>query len=1065
MKDKLKRIIVVTILLIVFINFKNIEVYANRTYNFKNITVEQGLSQSTAETIIQDSDGYIWIGTNDGLNKYNGYNMKIYRHNNKDSNSLINSHILDLEEDNNKNLWIGTVNGVSKLNLMTDEITNYDDSKDGGDLSNYNTGDIIIRKNGDILVGTSNGLNLYNEKEDKFERILEDKLNNQVIHNLAEDNEGNLWVATQYGVDKVNIEKNTVNHYDIGRTNETNDKKINSIYFDRDGYIWAGGYNDGLYKINIKTDEIKKYQKEENNTNSIPSETIKDIKRDSLGNLWIGTEMGFALYRPESDDFEVFKNKSQDPSSVVGNNVYSIMEDRNGLLWIGTYTGISIVNPNNKIKYFGHDPFDNDSLSSSVVHGIYEDAKGVVWIGTNSDGLNVVNLEDKKNTKLTVDKKQISDDNIRDIVGIGDYIVVGTTKGLNIINRETKTNDIYTQKDGLLDNTITALFIDNQNHLWIGAPNGVSIMNLDSREIVDITHIIKRYMKDSMYVKSIYQDEKGYYWIGGFLDEGLLRLDPSNESSKLFKNSINDNKSISSNTIRTIKEDTQGNLWLGTSCGLNKFDYDTETFTSYTTEDGLSNNIVYGILFDKEDNPWMSTNIGINKFDIEKNQFEKFGITDGLQGNEYNGNAAYETKDGQFLFGGINGMNSFKPEDLNSDLSIEKVQFDGFEVKGNYYKDINNKKFNYSDNLINIKMFTPVFENNNIQYIYKLKGLDTDWNITNSNEVNYASLMPGDYEFLVKYRDDNGQISEESSMKFTIRPPFLLSETAIIIYILLFIIMVFRQLNRVQVLNKMVEEKTKELNQEMKKNNELLNKIIDVERIKNNYFVNLSHELRTPLNVMYTTEQLITTLNEKDKGINKSDVDRYMNVMNRNIKRLLNLINNIIDTSKIENGSYQLNIEEHNIVYVVEEAALSLSEYIKSKNIDLIIDTDTEEKIMNCDAYEIERCIVNLVSNAAKFTKEGGYIKVFIYDMKEEVKIVVEDNGIGISKENQDTVFDRFKQVIDKESEVKGGSGLGLSITKNIIKMHSGTITLESEIGKGCRFIILLPSINKTENQ
>ena len=1054
---KFRKIIVSIIFLTMFININYTKTYADKMYNFKNITAEDGMSQSTAETIIQDKNGYIWIGTNDGLNKYNGYEMKVYRHDNKNKNSLVNSYIVDLKEDEQGNIWIGTANGVSKLDPNTDKITNYTDEEDSGNLSHRNTGEILIRSNGDVLLGTTDGLNIYNKEEDRFERILEKNLINQNILSLTEDNSGNLWIGTEFGLEKIDKELNNVIHYDIGKdTNEKDVKKINDVKFDEFGYIWASSDNDGLYKINIKTNKITKYENDKKNSNSLPSNVIRDVTRDSLGNLWVGTGEGLALYRPETDDFSVFINKIYDNSSIVGNNIYSIMEDRNGLLWIGTYTGISVMEPRNKMNLFRHDPLNENTISSNVIHGVYEDDEDMLWIGTNSDGLNIVDEINRKVIRLNASEGSISDNNIKDITGKGDYIVIATRSGLNIIDKKNETIDIYTKNDGLLDDLITTVFIDDKNNLWIGSPDGVNIMDLETKKIIDVTYTIEKYTKNDMYVKSIYQDERGYYWIGGFLDEGLLRLDPQKKETKLFNRTENDESTISSNTIRVIQEDSKGNLWIGTSYGLNKFNYDTEEFESYTTLDGLSNNIIYSILFDEDDNPWVSTNMGITKFNISENRFEKFNISDGLQGNEFNGNAAFKRKNGDFLFGGINGINLFDPNELSSSQKTEEVKFDEFEVKGNKYKDINNKEFNYSDNLISVKLFVPVFENDNIQYMYKMQGLEDEWRITNSNEINYGGLTHGEYELLVKYRDDNGRISEESSVKFTIKSPPWLSNSALVLYIIIIIIAVYKQLNRVKELNKKVAEKTRELNEEMEKNNKLLNRIIDIERIKNNYFVNLSHELRTPLNVMYTTEQLINVLNAKEEGIKKEDVNKYMSVMNRNIKRLLNLINNIIDTSKIENGNYRLNIKKHNIVYVVEEATLSLSEYIRSKNIDLIIDTDIEEKMMACDAYEIERCIVNLVSNSAKFTKEGGYIKVFIYDLGDQVKIVVEDNGIGISKENQDTVFDRFKQVIDKESEVKGGSGLGLSITKNIIEMHGGTIELESEIGQGCKFTIIL---------
>ena len=318
--------------------------------------------------------------------------------------------------------------------------------------------------------------------------------------------------------------------------------------------------------------------------------------------------------------------------------------------------------------------------------------------------------------------------------------------------------------------------------------------------------------------------------------------------------------------------------------------------------------------------------------------------------------------------------------------------------------------------------------------------------------------MPGKYTIKVKAENYHGVMSEENSVKFTIRYPILLSPFAFIIYIIIIILFIFRNSIRVRKLDRLVNKKTEALRMEMEKNNELFNKIINLEKNKNKYFVNLSHELRTPLNVISSTLQLIQEYNKKEQGIDKNKIEYHTYVMKRNTNRLLNLINNIIDNSKIEHGNYRLNIKDENIVYIVEESVLTLKDYIEEKGINLIIDPEIEEKIIECDRYEIERCIVNLVNNAYKFTKSGGTIEVIIKDLYNEVEISVIDTGIGIDKDYQKFIFDRFNQVVDAQSEVKGGSGLGLTITKNIVEMHNGNISVESELNKGSKFTITLPA-------
>lgn len=291
--------------------------------------------------------------------------------------------------------------------------------------------------------------------------------------------------------------------------------------------------------------------------------------------------------------------------------------------------------------------------------------------------------------------------------------------------------------------------------------------------------------------------------------------------------------------------------------------------------------------------------------------------------------------------------------------------------------------------------------------------------------------------------------------------PFWKSTEAIVLYALLIIVIVsiaiYVNTNRVNILDEMVSRRTRELNEEMEKNTELLNKVIDLEKRKNAYLVNISHELRTPLNVLHSIQQLIRELNKSEEGISKEKLDDYMIISEKNINRLLKIINDLIDTSKVEHGNYNINVKENDIVYIVEEAALSLKEYIESRNIELIIDPEIEEKIIECDSNEIERCIINLVSNAAKFTHSGGTIWISVKEVKDKVKIEVSDTGIGIEEKNLEYIFDKFNQIIDPNCEVKGGSGLGLTITKNIVKLHNGEIYVESEINKGSKFTIILP--------
>ena len=1064
MKTMNKKYIIYMLLLIILLITTNIVyVSAYNNINFKNITSEDGLSQGTVETIIQDDQGYIWLGTNDGLCRYNGYEFKIYKHDEELENSITNNYIVDIKQDNSGNIWVGTANGLSKIDTKTDLITNYNMNDEEKSLSHYNIGDILITKSGDVLVGTSDGLNIYNEKKDEFYRIFnkDSDLSSQFIRSLAEDENQNIWVATNNGIDKIDI-KNNKNIISFKTGDGKFDISENDIYvvrYDPKGYIWAGALKEGLNRIDINTNEVKQYKNDDRDEKSLPGNHVKDILRDSSGNLWVGTDNGLAKYNEQTENFATYKNKIYDKTSLVNDEVFSIQEDESGLIWVGTYAGISMFDPNTNIEHYKKDPFDENSISDNSIHGIYEDKDGLLWVGTNSKGVNVINRKNYNVKHLNKTSKDypISDDNINDIVGIDNKIFIATKNGLNEVDKDLKTINIYNTEDGICNNNITALFADSKKNVWIGTANGISVLNTNTNEIIDITDILTNHNIEDQYIKVIYEDSKGNYWVGCFIDGGLVKIDPNKRTIENYRNKKEDKTSISSNNIRSIVEDKNGNLYIGTSYGLNKLNESNNTFERYLEKDGLSNNTVYGLLVDDNNNLWASTNLGISKLDTNTMTFETFNIIDGFQGNEFNGRAYYKNKSGELFFGGINGLNIFRPNDINMSRYVPTVIFDEFKVNGKVYKDINNQEFKYDENTINISVFISNYKNTkNIQYMYKLEGVSDSWDISRSNNINYSDLAPGTYTLKIKARSYSGKVSDESAVKFIIKPPIWKSKAAILIYLIIITIVIYRTINSVKRLDNLVKNKTLQLTKEMEKNDKLLKKVIELEKRKNNYFVNLSHELRNPLNVISSTEQLVTELNKSKDGIGKSKLNGCMQVVRRNTKRLLNLINNIIDTAKIESGSYQLNIREHDIVYIVEEATLSLKDYIERKGIELIIDPEMEEKIIKCDEHEIERCIVNLVSNAAKFTPEGGTIEVTIEDLDEKVKIIVKDTGIGIDKKYHDSIFNRFNQVVDQGAESKGGSGLGLTITKQIIDMHGGQISVESELGKGCKFIIIL---------
>ena len=1045
-KRHFKKLITTTLVGITVLTPINKLSYAqSKNLIFNNINIEQGISQSTIEDIFQDSEGYIWLGTNDGLNRYNGYEFKIYNYE-EYQNSISHNGITDITEDKYGNIWVNTVSGVNKINKKTEKISNY--TEINGKIKEDSTTEIIVTKDNNILVGTYEGLNIYNAKEDRFDIILEQKdgILSSCIYSIDEDINGNIWIGTELGLNKLSKDFKVLETY-------TSESEIYNIFCDdENGFVWAGSDSSGLLKIDTKTKEVKQYINNIEDLNSLPANQVGAIIRDSKGNLWVGTTNGLARYNEKNDSFDVYKNKVYDKNSLVYNDVRSIIEDREGVLWVGTYSGISIFDTESSIKYYNAGLDDGYLLSENMVHGIYEDDEGYLWIGSRTKGVNIIDRENNTSKSINMENNNVIQSNsINDITGYKDFIFVATDAGVLKINKKENTIQNYNLEDGLIGENVKDIFVCDKNYLWIGSTNGLNLLDIENDKIIDMTD----YVDEGSYVRYVYQGQDGSYYIGFLRDGGLGIIEPNSKETKYYKNIPNDKTSISSNRVRYINEDSKGNIWIGTSYGLNKYDPKTKVFKRYTTSDGIANNTIYGVLVDDNDNIWVSTNKGISQIDTKNNTVNNLSVTDGLQGNEFNGNAAFKSKSGELFFGGINGLNAFYPEDVNSINNKSKVIFDGFKVNDKDYLDINGLKFDNNTENIKIKFFTPVYSSNkNISYEYELIGSNSSKATTKENYVIYNDLLPGKYTFKVRAVDSRGDISDSETIEFSIKYPFWMSPIACFIYLVIVILFIINNKYKLKYLDRLVKSRTKELEEQMIKNEELYNNNIKIEENKNKYLVNLSHELRTPLNVISSTNQLLLELSKKD-NIKSDKLAYYIDISERNCNRLLNLVNNILDNTKLQSKMYTLNLKEVDIIYLVEETSLTLIDYIKSKSIELIIDPEVEEKVILCDDYEIERCIVNLVSNAAKFTPEGGNITITIKDLDDKVMISVLDTGVGIEEKYHKTIFDRFNQVDNDES--KGGSGLGLSITSKIVELHKGEIYVESKVGEGSNFVIILP--------
>lgn len=1056
-----------TIFLFMFICLFSYDAFAikNDNINFQSLTVDDGLSQSLVEYIYQDSNGYIWIGTNDGLNRYNGNEVKVYKNIKNDDTSISNNMISSIVEDNEKNLWIGTDGGLNKMNLINGQITKYLVSDKDKLYSNTVVDELMIDSKGRLWVCTINGLNLYDSENDKFIKVAEDYLENKGLQDITEDHEGNIWIATREGLFKYNYEANTMKtfYHDENDKNTISENNIFSLYYSQKK-LWIGTKVGGLNVMDLEDYSIKKYTHETDNPKSIPSNLVRDIIRDNNDNIWIATDQGLATFDESDETFYTYKSNTN-KYSICDNNVINLYQDRLGVIWIGTFGGISKFYINKDFKVYRNEPEDDNSLSSSSVCGIYEDDEGMVWVGTFNSGINRINTSSDNISRFYNDvnnENSLSSNRIKDITGIENEIWIATDNGLNKYDKITGNFTVYKKSDddnSIVNNEIRVLYIDKDGLLWIGTRGGISTFDRKGR----FTSYNKLLEANGIYEKTIsaiYENAEGIMWFGLGNDGGLVKYNRKTGEVKNYLYDNNNENSLSNNTVRSITEDSKGNLWVGTQDGLNKLNKETDEFTVYTYTDGLSNNFIYGVLVDDDDNIWVSTNYGVSMYDQANDKFIRYYEADGLGTNEFNGFSYHKNKKGEIYFGGVNGLTKFNPLNIHLNMETSDVIVDIIRTSGGVEVKVDDKiVLDYDSRELYVKFFIPEYKNiNQMQYAYKLEGMDSDWIFSGSeNYARYASLPPGKYKMLISGRNYNGVWSDISSINIKVKNSIWKTPFAYYTYIFILTIVGYYFYNQIRILDTLVKKRTHQLNVKLNENETLYKSLIQAEKYKNNYFVNLSHELRTPLNVILSIEQLIKSLIKSGIQIENDKIEGYMNTLGGNSKRLLNLINNIIDTSKIDSGAYRLNKEELDIVSLVEDTALSMVELAKLKNINLIVDPQIEELAICCDRLDIERCVVNLVGNAIKFTESEGNITVTISKLEDKVKISIKDTGIGIEEKYHNSIFDRFGQAYDGSSEEFGGSGLGLTLTKNIINLHGGDIKVVSKIGEGSEFIILLP--------
>ena len=1027
---------------ILFFLFLQLQIYPQTSnITFEHFSVAQGMNEPLIEHVIQDRNGYIWFASWGGLEKFDGYKFKLYEHDPNNPQSIDKAFVQTLYEDRDGIIWVGTFNGLEKFDKEKDSFTHYSPHPPGPEteLSNH-VFSICEDKDGFLWIGTGNGLNKFDKTTGKFTCFRKGENNTASISGnfigaVSVDISGSLWIGTGIGLDTLDRKTGNFKHvwFDPDNKSEWSITQVNAIFEDKAGIIWIG-MNKGIIAFDKKTGSFTPYMNEIG--------WITSICEDESGLLWIGSsESGLYSFDKKTNKPHNFVHDEKDPASLSSNIIYSVLFERSGTLWIATRWGVNKLNLHQ--KDFQHYRLSN---ITSIVKG--RDNK--IWINTDN-GPKKLDSKTGQITQSQFSNNLLYEDQNRN------FWFAQEGGGLYKKDRFGKITNFYTSTGEEFKNYIDMIYETSDRNIWING-SGLHFLNLNTQKV-------NRINIPANYINCIYEDSKGLLWIGTF-NRGLYSLNRKTDSIKSYLYNPIDTTGISGLTILDIYEDKNGILWFATNGGLNKFNSSTGLFTHFKVKDDLNNIFTLTILDDSSGNFWFNNSQGITRFNPTTNDIQNYDVYDGLPENGFIDWRGVKSDDGRIYFANMNELIGFHPNNIHNNKFIPPVVISNVLL---FNKPILLKKeiqLPFDKNFISFEFSALNFvsgEKN--QYSYKMEGVDKDWVYSGTRRfASYPNLDPGDYIFRVKGSNNDGVWNEAgTSIAIIISPPFWKTWWAYLSYAAIFIFALYGirryEMNRISYKNQVKIDKV------------VLKEREEIDKIKSRFFANISHEFRTPLTLI---------LGPAEKIISKTsdDVIKDANIIKRNSRRLLQLINQLLDLSKLESGKLKLEASKGNIVSFVKGVALSFESLAESKDITLSLLPEKDFIELYFDKEKMMKILTNLLSNAFKFTPEEGMVTVSInesrhndviskesstekstYNMREispfgrndkvknYVEIKIKDTGIGIPKEEIPKLFDRFYQVDSSFTKEHEGTGIGLALTKELVELHHGKINVESKMG------------------
>jgi signal transduction histidine kinase/ligand-binding sensor domain-containing protein len=1054
--------------------------------SFKNLTPEMGLSHGDVLSIYQDHEGYMWIGTVDGLNRYDGVTFTVYKNNPKDSTSLPNSCIICIYEDKKNNLWIGTAtsDGLCRYNRETDnfERIRYTDEQNGK-LENIVT-TMLDDNTGQLWVCTSNGVFWFDPAKNIFHQCFTETYGKDILVNFNEihkDKDGTLWFISEDQVNGGIIKYNPVTK-ETDRYNtqhpifKLKENAVYSFLIDKQENIWIGGYSTGLTMIDQHSKTIINYQNEPGNSNSLSSNYIPTLEQTDDGKILIGTESGFNVFDPYTKTFDRYTATEAD-GSIVSNSIKKIYIGNDGIVWIGCWAGgISIYDKRfEKFTLYKHDK--QTGYSFKIVTSFAEDLNGNIWIASDGRGITWFNPKEKKFVRYLSnvnDPKTLTNDKVLAVEtdDKGGLWVGMWQGGLNYFQiKDSKL--ILKKKYPRVDetdpksNSVFRIYRNKAGEIWVGNfETGAYLFDPKTERFKRMFSLkeLDTEVKAGSAIIDILSDSQGDVWFAT-LGRGLIKLNRNTGKYEHFTHNEHDSTSICNNNPNVIFEDSEKRLWIGSSC-LNLYNRETSTFTNYTTAQGLTDNTIAGILEDNHHNLWISTNNGISKATIDTTKekieltFRNYSTFDGLQNKIFNKWAFLKSKSGEMYFGGINGFNVFQPDSIKDNPYLPPVHLTDFLLFNKPVpigtKNSPLKKHISQTQKIVLKHDQSVFTfrfialnyifSEKSQYAYKMDGFEKDWNyVGNKREATYTNLDPGDYTFHVKASNNDGVWNEQgTSVIITILPPWwgtwwFRGSALVLVLSLIYAGFLFRVRNIKKHnlrLESEVAERTHQLQVAM---NEL-----------EAFSYSVSHDLRAPLRSIDGFSQvLLEEYQEKidDQGKNYLQRVRFAS------QRMAQLIDDMLTLSKVSRS--EMNFRKVNLSKMVHDISEELTDNQPERKSKFII---KEGIIVQGDDHLLRIVLENLLENAWKFTskKPAALIEFGVEFQKDIPVYFIRDNGAGFNMDYIQKMFGAFQRL--HSSDEFQGTGIGLATVQRIIRRHGGKVWAEGEVEKGATFYFTIPS-------